>query len=284
MVKTSIPVHPANADQLRAWDGDEGAYWATHADRFDRSIAVHHERFMAAAAIRPGEIVLDVGCGAGQTTIEAALANVGAGVTGVDLSTSLLEIARRRAVDAGAGGVELVHADAQVHPFTPGSVDVVLGRTSAMFFSDHLAALRNLRRALRHDGRVVLLTWRPLEHNEWLREITAALTVDGPPRVPPPGAGPFSLSEPDRISLLLRDSGFADVEIEDSTGPMVFGADADDATTFILGLMGWMLDAADPGKRQRAVEALHRACAGHETSDGVAFDSGGWVITARAAG
>ena len=190
----TVHVDQGNVEQLRAWDGDEGAYWAAHPDRFDRSIAVHHAPFMRSAGIALGETVLDVGCGAGQTTIEAANANGGAAALGVDLSAALLDVARRRAASAGAANARFLQADAQIHRFEPHSIDVVLARTSAMFFGDHSAAFANLRSATRDGGRIVLLTWQPLEHNEWLAEIAGALTVDGTPRLPPPGVGPFSLA------------------------------------------------------------------------------------------
>ena len=69
---STIPVAEANREQLRAWDGDEGAYWAANADDFDRSVGAHHRLLLEAAAITPTDRVLDVGCGTGQTTREAA--------------------------------------------------------------------------------------------------------------------------------------------------------------------------------------------------------------------
>lgn len=282
MHAASVPVGTGNEAQLEAWDGSEGAYWAAHADRFDRSIACHHARFMAAAAVAPGETVLDVGCGAGETTLEAARANGGAPALGVDLSAALLSVARDRAAAAGLANARFLQADAQIHPFDPGSADVVLARTAAMFFGDQNGAFANLRRAVRTGGRIALLTWQPIERNEWMTEIAGALTVAGPPRVPPPGAGPLSLSEPARLRDLLTEAGFAQVDIAESAGPMYFGRDAGDAAAFILGLMGWMLDGADDAARRDAHARLRATCAAHEGHDGVAFASGTWVTTATA--
>ncbi len=76
----------------------------------------HNERLRAAAAIRPGERVLDIGCGAGQTSLEAARA--GGHVLGVDVSEQMLDRARQRA----EGSAEFVLADAQTHPFERGEL------------------------------------------------------------------------------------------------------------------------------------------------------------------
>src|SRR5690349_20152229 len=133
MTMSSIQVDASNEGQLATWDGDEGAYWAEHADRFDRSIAGYHEAFKAAAAITSTDDVLDVGCGTGETTRDAARRAERGSALGVDLSSAMLDVARRRAADEGLTNVRFEHADAQVHPFAPASVDVVISRTAAMF-------------------------------------------------------------------------------------------------------------------------------------------------------
>src|SRR5919197_2128134 len=117
MSTDTVPVNPANAEQLAAWNGDEGAYWATHAEYFDRAIAGHDGPFQAAAAIQPTDRVLDVGCGAGQTTRDAARAASSGSVLGVDLSSRMLDVARRLTAAEGVTNARFEQADAQVHPF-----------------------------------------------------------------------------------------------------------------------------------------------------------------------
>src|SRR5688572_25991891 len=132
----AVRIDPANAEQLRAWDGDEGAYWAANADRYDRAVAAHHGSFLAAAAIGRVDRVLDVGCGTGQLTGDAARAAPAGAALGVDLSSAMLDVGRRRAAAAGLPNVAFEQVDAQVHPFDPASFDVVVSRTGAMFFGD----------------------------------------------------------------------------------------------------------------------------------------------------
>ncbi len=192
----------------------------------------------------------------------------------------MLDYARRRAIDEGVTNVTFEQADAQIHPFEPGSFDVAISRTAAMFFGDHVAAFTNIGRALRSGGRLVLVTWQPLPGNEWIREISGALAAGRDLPAPPPDAGPFALSDPDRIRMLLTRAGFADVELEGTTAGMWFGNDADDAHRFVLGLMGWMLEGLDDAGRARAIDALHATMAAHETPDGVLFESAAWITQA----
>jgi SAM-dependent methyltransferase len=277
---SAVPVDPSNLAQLQAWDGAEGGYWADNAEYFDRSVAPYHQRLLAVAAVAARERVLDIGCGTGQTTRDAARAAPAGSALGIDLSSRMLDYARRRAAEEGVINVTFEQADAQIHPFEPGAFDVAISRTTAMFFGDHVAAFANIGRALRSGGRMVLVTWQPLGGNEWIREIAGALAAGRDLPVPPADAGPFSLSDPDRIRSLLAGAGFTGVELEGITAGMWFGRDADDAHRFVLGLMGWMLEGLDDAGRARAVDALHATMVSHATPEGVFFDSAAWVIAA----
>jgi SAM-dependent methyltransferase len=278
-------LHTTNAEQWRAWDGDEGAYWAAPASRFVAGVAPHHDRLMAAAAISAGERVLDIGCGTGQTTRDAArAASPGGTALGVDLSSGMLDVARARAADDGLDNVAFAQVDAQVHPFDPASFDVAISRTGAMFFGEPVVAFTNIARALRPGGRMALVAWQSFADNEWIREITGALTGGRPLSPPPPDApGPFSLADPARVHALLDAAGFVDVDLTGVSAPEWFGVDADDAHAFVLGLTGWMLRDADDDTRGRAVDALRSTMRAHEGPDGVTFASAAWVITAKRA-
>ncbi len=275
-----VDVHPANTAQLGAWDGAQGAYWAAKADRFDRAVARYDPAFLAAADLHPGDRVLDVGCGTGRTTRDAA--RITGSALGVDLSSAMLEVARQRAADEGLTGVRFEQADAQVAAFPPAGFDVAISRTGAMFFADPVAALANVGRALVPGGRLVLLVWQALEANEWMTEILGALAAGRQLPVPPPDApGPFSLADPGRIREVLTASGHRQVEVEGLAEPEWWGADVDDALTFVLGFAGWLLDGLDDAARGRALADLRRRLADHRTADGVEFGSAAWLVTAR---
>jgi SAM-dependent methyltransferase len=275
---------PTNAEQAKAWDGGEGAYWAAHAEHFDHSIAAYHLPFLDAAAIGTGERVLDIGCGTGQTTRDAARRASAGGALGLDLSAEMIALARRLATAEGLGNARFEQADAQIYPFPEGLFDVAISRTGAMFFGDPDAAFANIARALRKGGRLVLLSWQPLPANEWVAELTAALAAGRDLPAPAPQApGPFALADPGRVRQLLTGAGFTGIDIDPMQAPMWLGGDADDAHAFALGLLGWMLEGLDENRRDQALGALRATVTAHATADGVTYNSGTWLTRAQRA-
>ena len=281
-VAGGIAVDATNEQSARAWDGDEGEFWAANADRFDRSIAGYHTRLMNAAAIGLQDRVLDVGCGTGQTTRDAALAASAGSALGVDLSAAMLDVARRLAATQGVTNAQFARADAQIYPFPAGKVDVVISRTGTMFFGDRDAAFGNLARALRPGGRLAMLVWRGPELNEWIRELFGALAAGSDLPAPPVGApGPFAYADPDEARRVLTTAGFTDVGVDALAAPMWFGDNPQAAQRFVLGLMGWLLNGLDDATVHRAHHNLHATLAAHATPDGVTFASASWLIQAR---
>ena len=275
-------VNPANAEQAGAWNGDEGAFWAANATRFDRAVAGYHPTLMDAAAITDGEKVLDIGCGTGQTTRDAARAAAPDGsALGVDLSAEMIELARILAAERAIDNATFQQADAQIHPFRPAAFDIAISRTGTMFFADPTAAFTNIARALRPGGRLVLMAWQGPEPNEWMRELSGAMAADRNLPTPPIGApGPFAQADPDQVKAVLGSAGFGDITLTGLEEPMWFGADTDDARRFVLGLMSWMLQGLDDTRRHRAEHDLRAALAAHESADGVLFGSAAWLVCA----
>ena len=278
---TDSRVDPSNARQLHDWDGEHGSYWAEHADLYDRAIAGYQPALLAAAHAAPGARILDVGCGSGQLAIDLVRATPGARAVGLDLSAALLDVARTRA--AGLA-VEFWQADAQVHNLGTAAYDLVVSRTGTMFFGDPGAAFTNLATATRPDGRLVILVWRGITENEWLREIFEALRVDRDLPMPPPGApGPFAQSDAATVEPLLAAAGWSDIAFEPIDQLMWLGPDADQGTGWQLGQSAWLLRGTDEDQRARATANLHALLRAHETPAGVRLGSGAWLITARRA-
>lgn len=281
---TALHVDPANAEQARAWDGDEGAYWARNAGRFDRAVAAYHERFLAAAAIGRADRVLDIGCGTGQTTRDAARAAADGVALGVDLSGQMIALARRLAAEHGIANARFEQADAQIHRFPAASFDVAISRTGTMFFGDPAAAFANIARALAPGGRLTLLAWQAPQANEWIGELTTALAAGRDLPVPAAGApGPFAQADPDAARAVLAAVGFAHIEFDGLREPMWFGSGTEDAHAFTLGLLGWMLAGLDDSQRGQALDNLRATLTAHDTGHGVCYQSATWLIRATRA-
>jgi SAM-dependent methyltransferase len=276
----STTIAPSNQGQAAAWGGDEGAYWAKHHHIFEASLARYESAFLQKAAIQPGEFVLDVGCGTGVTARAAARAAEHGQVLGVDLSRDMLSVAERLADEAGTANASFLQADAQIYPFEAASFDVVVSRTGSMFFGDPEAAFTNLRRSLKPGGRLCLLTWRSVEHQEWAYAFSQALTGRPPPAPAPGEPGPFSLSDSGHVRELLETTGFQEIALSPVDETTTYGRTVDEAHTFLLGLLGWMVKDQDPHRLEEAVEALRTTLTGHQTDDGVRFRSAAWLVTA----
>jgi SAM-dependent methyltransferase len=280
-VDAATSIDPSNLSQLKNWDGSGGGFWVSNADRFDQGVAGYRPSFLAAAVIEEDSHVLDIGCGTGQETRDAARAAAAGTALGVDLSSGMVELARQRARLEGLANVSFEQADAQVHPFPEQHFDVAISRHGAMFFGDPVAAFTNIGRALRPGGRLVLLTWQPFEHQEWLNSFFTALAGDGPVPVPPSDApSPFALSTPERIRALLDSAGFVDVHTEGLREPMYFGSDVEDALRFVAGQHAGMLDKLGPDAKARALDALRTSLGGHLGERGVFYESAAWLVRA----
>ena len=280
-----MPSEIVNVDQAEAWDGPEGEHWATHYARYDAIIAPHHALLLAAAAFAPGERVLDIGCGNGITSRDAARSVGPSGeVLGVDLSGPMLARAKQLAEDEGLDNVRFEQVDAQVHPFEPGAFDLAMSRFGVMFFADPVAAFTNIAGAVRASGRLAMLVWQSVAANEWVCALREALAVGRDLPVPPPGApSPFALADQDYTRRTLTEAGFTDVAFAPSEQRAHFGTDADDAYGFVSGMkvIQAMVDELDEDTRAQALDNLRATLAAHETPDGVLFGSASWVVTAR---
>jgi SAM-dependent methyltransferase len=279
MTDMTLEIDPRNAGVLREWDGEHGAYWAEHAATYNASVARYQPSLLAAIGAKRGERILDVGCGSGGLATDLVRGTPDATALGVDLSTAQLAVARQK---AGELPVTFAQADAQVHDFGARSFDVIASRTGTMFFTDMAMAFANLARAARPGGRLVMLVWRGMVDNEWLREFFGAIGRVLPMAPPPADApGPFSLSDPDRVRHLLHAAGWADVAFDAADELLWFGPDPDSATTFMVGQMKWLFDKLDDVGKRQAEANLHEVMAANAGEGGVLLGSGAWIVTAR---
>ncbi|HEX6311218.1 MAG TPA: class I SAM-dependent methyltransferase [Acidimicrobiia bacterium] len=273
----------ANVQMAEEWNGPQGDDWARDWRHYDLAVRRYHLRMLDAAGIASTDHVLDVGCGNGESTRDAARAAARGDAFGVDLSKQMLERARALAAADGLTNVFFEQADAQVHAFEPGRHDVVVSRFGVMFFADPVAAFTNIGAAIRPGGRIVALAWQGLDRNEWLLELRGALAMGRDVPAPAAGApGPFGLADPAHVHSVMTGAGFRDVEVAAVREQFRAGEDAAGACEFLCStpVARGLLRDLDSADRARALDLLRGSIAEHATGEGVLYGSAAWLITA----
>jgi SAM-dependent methyltransferase len=267
------------------WAGSEGEHWATNADRYTRVLANFGDLLVEAAAFAPGERVLEIGCGNGDTAIAAGRAVGGQGsVLGVDLSEDMLGVARARVAAAGLTNATFVAADATTFAPEEAGFDVAVSRFGVMFFDDPEAAFTNIRSLLAPGGRLVFVCWQSLFVNDWLFVPAAAVAEVLPLPVPadPNAPGPFAFADSDRVTGILAAAGFQEPTLEPIAAKVWVGDSPEEAAAYLRTTgMGRVLFAdAAPELIDQALAKAAAAVAPHAGPDGIELDGAAWLVTA----
>ena len=200
-----------NEAERRRWND---ARWTAVWPKRERLTDAVTAYVLDAAALQPGERVLDVGSGGGKTSIAAARAvGTSGAVVGADISTPLRALAERRAAESGAGNIAFYTVDVQTETVPGGPFDAAISQFGVMFFEEPIVGFANIRAHLVPGGRLVFACWQSSEQNPWAFFPAIAELVPPPPE-PAPGkspTGPFALADPVRTTEILRSAGFADI-------------------------------------------------------------------------
>ena len=248
---------------------------------YDAELRRYHQRLRTAIDVGPDDHVLDIGCGTGLTTREAAKAAVRGSALGIDISARMVATARQLSREQGLHNVHFEQADAQVHPFSAERFSLGISRFGTMFFTDLEAAFSNIARALRSGAGLVQLVWQDERHQEWATVLGNALANGRRPA--PPAVDPFSLADPATVERLLTAAGFIEIQLTDVREPVYYGSDAEAAYRAVLSLWatGGSLADLDTTQSERAFQRLRTMLATYQTADGIWFDSRAWIITAH---
>jgi ubiquinone/menaquinone biosynthesis C-methylase UbiE len=288
----STPPTDANDEAIRAWDGPLYDRFVRFREIVTTGLGAHGEEALRLYPPLPGQRVLDVGCGFGDTTQRiAGLVGSDGEAVGVDAAPRFIEDAIREAGEAGVANARFLVADVQESLSSEGDFDVAFSRFGTMFFASPVAAMRNVRRALVPGGKLVMVVWRQRTDNDWLYR--AQTIVEGivarPEEYDEPtcGPGPFSMANADTTSEVLLHAGFTDIALRRCDIPIIIGNDLEEALELVmaLGPAGEILRLA--GDRAAhlhgQVEAALREGLAEFAVDGeLRAPASTWIVTASA--
>jgi SAM-dependent methyltransferase len=273
----------SNAEMARYWTEDGGPNWVRDEAMYDLMLTPFNDALLDALDPRPGERVLDVGCGFGSTAL--AVSARGADVHGVDISPPMIDRARERAAVANASATFAV-GDAQEDPLG-GPYDAVTSRFGVMFFADPVRAFRNFASATRREGRLAFVCWQPIERNPWMMaavQVLRSLMTDPPPP-PPPGAGPFAFGDTAFVDRVLAEAGWTQRSIAPfETQARMGGTDGvSGAVNQSLGNSAAraLLAVGEATLRDRAAAILTDQFESLSVDGVVRFGAAAWLVTAH---
>lgn len=284
-MSTDVQEHDQNHSMASdSWAGEHGDKWNAWVDQFEGMIGPAGEAAIGFAGFHPGEQVIDVGCGAGITSLQIApLVGPQGHVTGLDISEALIETSRRRAAEAGVANVDFVVGDA-ARIRLERAYDHLFSRFGLMFFEDPLAAFRNMHDFLRPEGRFSFVCWGPPADNPWVFDLMSLVGeyVDLP-EPQPHAPGPFAFADRDYLGDILDRAGFRNVEIQSWSGDQLMGgpgATPAQAARFIMAATFVGEAVQDrPESIQREVEqALADTLARHQRADDIVCKGSTWLV------
>jgi len=278
-----------NADQIDYWNSDVGERWARFQDRLDGMLQPFSAAVLDVAGIEPGERILDIGCGCGATTFDAAAKTGASGrALGVDISAPMVARARARATELGSPA-EFMLADAAAHDFGASAFDLLVSRFGIMFFAEPAAAFTHMKRALAPSGRVAFVCWRPMKENGWVSVPLFAALPHLPEQEPPvPGApGPFAFADPERFRGILKEAGYRDIAIDPFDTELTLGKGPDPVAlaleqTLEIGPLSRALKDQPEEIRARTTDAVREALVKHEANGEIRLGGAVWLVSARA--
>lgn len=272
------------------WAGEMGMKWLANLARFEDMIAPIGEALLKQADYKPGERVLDIGCGGGGTTIAIAKAVAPSGeVLGIDISPDLTTASTQRASDAGVNNIRFICADGATVQLADAPFDRLFSRFGSMFFAEPHKAFANLHSLLRPGARIDLAVWGPPRENLWMMEMMGVVRryVDIPPAIPRT-PGPFAFEDLDYLNEILASGGFAGANVVTYDGLQPIGGVnvvPQDAVTFVLSSMavGRALDEKGEEVRAATEKDLVDLFQKHYVpGQGVMMQGKAWLVSATA--
>jgi ubiquinone/menaquinone biosynthesis C-methylase UbiE len=270
-------------EQSALWNGVAGRAWVEMQEPINRILKPFEDLLVEAVSIGSGSRVLDVGCGAGSTTVAVArLLGTKGCVTGIDISDAMIAAARSRA-ERESTPASFLCDNAQTHTFEPASFDMIISRFGVMFFDDPVRAFSNLRRAATENAELRFVAWRSAAENPFMTtaERAAAPLLTNLPARQQDAPGQFAFAESCRVYQILEDSGWSQIQIQ-SIDCACSLRETELVPYFTrLGPVGRILHDTDDCTRARVIETIRAAFDPFVTGTEVRFTAACWNVSAR---
>ena len=273
--------------QEQHWAGEGGDRWLAYHQFFEQMIDPIGQSLIEKAQLRENENCIDIGCGAGVTTIKIAQAvGKNGSVIGVDISQALIQACRARAHEKKLENINFISGDAAQIMLQNKIADCLFSRFGAMFFKSPVAAFHHLHQTLKPGGRLALSCWAAINANLWMSEIRDVLAGHLELPMPQPRApGPFAFAEPSYIEEILDASGFEDILITPWTGTLIIGGrdgTPEDTASSLLNAFSIANPLKDEPltKKERIHAALSDRLSSYHTEGGILMPAKAWVVTA----
>lgn len=279
-----------NEAQKEFWGGGGGKVWVAQQAQLDQMIGPMGDLALAKLLLKGGETVLDIGCGAGTTSI-SLVERVGADghVHGADISEPLTAYAKERAAGAGLANLTFSLTDMQIEVPPHAPFDAVFSRFGVMFFEDAYAGFKNIRGAMKPDAPLAFVCWQAQTENPWTLVAAKAIMpfVELPAPLPPKAPGPFAFQEQGYVEDILGSSGFKDIAIEGETHLMTMfeGVPLEEAVARYFNInptIKALINAAEGVDEAEIVAAVTEAFKPYHQNDKLQFQGAVWVVTAKA--
>jgi SAM-dependent methyltransferase len=275
------------------WDDERVSRWLAQIDQLERQLQPVSDALFAATDLRPGMRVLDVGCGTGPTTVQAAtLVRPGGHVTGVDVSADVIAAAQQRHAgdrDPHTKPIEWLVANVDHHAFEPASFDAIISRFGVMFFADPVVAFGRLAKACRPGGQLVVAVWLDLHRSPFFGTpydiAVDALVQTNAVYSPVPAAfGPSSLGDADLVRSILASVGWSEITTEEDFRILYPGGPGTPAqaveSVLNLGHVAQLVQSQPPEVMEAVRAAMTADFERRHDGTGVALPGGFMIVSA----
>ena len=274
-----------NVDQRKFWNESKGKSWVELQPNIDELFKPISKKVIETLDARPGEKILDIGCGTGGMSFNLSEKVGQSGlVCGYDISHPMLEFAEKRRKERNLSNIKYVEADLQTHKFNGDIFDALFSRFGVMFFEDPVEAFRNLRKVVKKNGRIVFVCWAERLENDWIDLPTAVASrfLELPPNPPQKSPGPFAFEDKTYVKGVLEESGWSSMNFENFTCSHSSGPTLEEAARFLgkMGPMSGPVEKAGIETREKFFSALGQELEKFKTDQGVMMNFSTWIVSA----